>query len=99
METGKSGVVALLEDGTVIVWIEPLRTIFSRNDWEDSYIERPSVSSAERFVSRYTELSDEIPLSELPCSEQECLAVCLRGLLWDMAHDLDGRAFSNTKPQ
>ena len=89
MGSGKSGVVALLDNGTVIVWIEPLRTIFANNEWEDSYMENPSVISAGRFVSGYIEQSDEIPLSELPVSEQECVAECLRRLLWDMAHDDD----------
>lgn len=92
MGNRESGVVALFSDGTIITWIQPLRTIFARNEWEDSYRENPSVSLAERFVSHYCSISDEIPLSEFKGSEQEYLSDCLQYLLWYMAHDRDERA-------
>lgn len=92
MGNRESGVIALLSDGTIITWIQPLRTILARNDWEDSYREDPSVSLAERFVSHYCKYADKVPLSEFEGSEQEYLSDCLQCLLWHMAHDPDDRA-------
>lgn len=92
MGNRESGVVALFSDGTIITWIQPLRTILARNDWEDSYREDPSVSLAERFVSHYCKYADEIPLSEFEGSVQGYLSDCLQCLLWHMAHDPDDRA-------
>lgn len=51
MGTRKSGMVALLSDGTAVVWLQPLHTIFARCDCEDSYRECDSVAEAERFMS------------------------------------------------
>lgn len=92
MGNRESGVVALFSDGTIVTWIQPLHTILARCDWGDSYRENPSVSSAERFVSRYCRYADEIPLSEFEGSVQEYLSDCLRILLWHMAHDIDDGA-------
>lgn len=92
MGNRESGVVALFSDGTIVTWIQPLRTIFASNEWGDSYRENPSVDSAGRFVSHYCKYADEIPLSEFEGSVQEYLSDCLQCLLWHMAHDLDDRA-------
>lgn len=92
MGTRKSGMVALLSDGTAVVWLQPLHTIFARCDCEDSYRECDSVAEAERFMSHFAGQRDERPLTELGCSEQKFLSDCLWSLLWDMAHDPDNHA-------
>ena len=93
MGNRESGVVALLSDGTAVVWIEPLHTVFARNDeWGDSYLEGATNTAAERFISRLAEQSEMLPLDRLGCPEQETLSDCLRCLLWHMAHDTDDRA-------
>lgn len=89
METGKSGVIALLSDGTAVVWLQPLRTIFATGEWGYSYRECDSTVSAERFADYYAGQSDELPLTELERSEQEFVSDCLWRLLWAMAHDPD----------
>ena len=89
METGKSGVIALLSDGTAVVWLQPLRTIFATGEWGYSYRECDSTVSAERFADYYAGQSDEWPLTELERSEQEFVSDCLWRLLWAMAHDPD----------
>lgn len=68
MGTRKSGMVALLSDGTAVVWLQPLHTIFARCDCEDSYRECDSVAEAERFMSHFAGQRDERPLTELGCS-------------------------------
>jgi len=89
METGKSGKIALLSDGTAVVWLQPLSTIFATGEWGYSYRECDSIASAERFVDYYAGQSDELPLSESEYSEQEFVSDCLWRLLWAMAHDPD----------
>ena len=89
METGKSGVIALLSDGTAVVWLQPLRTIFATGEWGDSYRECDSTASVERFADYYAGQSDEWPLTELERSEQEFVSDCLWRLLWAMVHDPD----------
>lgn len=89
METGKSGIVALLSDGTAVVWLQPLSTIFATGEWGDSYRECDSIASAERFADYYAGQSDELTLTELDRSEQEFVSNCQWRLLWAMAHDPD----------
>ena len=82
MGNRESGVVALLSDGTAVVWIEPLHTVFARNDeWGDSYLEGATDTAAERFISRLAEQSEMLPLDRLGCPEQDIAA--FTGLLED----------------
>ena len=96
MGNRESGVVALLSDGTAVVWLQPLHTIFACCEWAESYQECKSVAEAERFATHFAEQLDELPLTQLGCSEQEYVSDCLWSLLWDMAYDPDDRAGNET---
>ena len=94
MDKGQSGVIAVLDDGTVVMWINPLRTVFSRNDeWGDSYLECAyvPVAEAEHFLTRYDGQAGECLTDDDARFGPDYLQDSLELLLWHMAHETSTR--------
>lgn len=87
MEKETSGIVARFEDDTVITWIHPLKTLFARQEWGDSYLACDSAADAENFLSGFAGQPCQCPISESGDAEQQYLSDCLWSLLWDMVHE------------
>ena len=72
IENGNSGIVAYYDDDdTVVVWIDPLKTIYAQQEVCDSYRECATAADAERFLARYAGRTDSYPDSVLDDPERE----------------------------
>ena len=90
IENGKSGIVAYYDDDeTVVVWVDPLKTIYAQQEVCDSYREFATAADAERFLACYAGRTDSYPDSVLadPEKEKEYLSDSMWSLLWAMAND------------
>ena len=92
IENGKSGIVAYYDDDdTVVVWVDPLKTIYAQQEVCDSYRECATAADAERFLACYAGRTDSYPDSVLadPEKEKEYLSDRMWSLLWAMANDYE----------
>lgn len=53
IENGKSGIVAYYDDDAVVVWVDPLKTIYAQQEVCDSYRECATAADAEHFLACY----------------------------------------------
>jgi len=92
IENGKSGIVAYYDDDdTVVVWVDPLKTIYAQQEVCDSYRECATAAAAERFLACYAGRTDSYPDSALadPEREKAYLSDSMWSLLWAMANDYE----------
>ena len=91
IENGKSGIVAYYDDDAVVVWVDPLKTIYAQQEVCDSYRECATAADAERFLACYAGRTDSYPDSVLadPEKEKEYLSDSMWSLLWAMANDYE----------
>lgn len=92
IENGKSGIVAYYDDDdTVVVWVDPLKTIYAQQEVCDFYRECATAADAERFLACYAGRTDSYPDSVLadPEKEKEYLSDSMWSLLWAMANDYE----------
>ena len=87
MDKGLSGVIAILDDGTVVMWINPLRCVFASSEWLDNYRECATVEVAERFIAGYAGQVSELVADNDERFDTEYLQDNLETLLWEMAHE------------
>ena len=87
MDKGQSGVIAILDDGTVVMWINPLRCVFASSEWLDNYRECATAEVAERFIAGYAGQVSELVADNDERFDTEYLQDNLETLLWEMAHE------------
>ena len=87
MDKGQSGVIAILDDGAVVMWINPLQSVLATSEWLDNYRECTTAEVAERFISGYAGQVSEL----IADNDERFDAGYLQGnqetLLWEMAHE------------
>ena len=87
MDKGQSGVIAILDDGTVVMWINPLKSVLATSEWLDNYRECATAEVAERFIAGYADQVSELVDDNDERFDAEYLQENLETLLWEMAHE------------
>lgn len=87
MDKGLSGVIAILDDGTVVMWINPLKSVLATSEWLDNYRECATAEVAERFIAGYADQVSELVDDNDERFDTEYLQDNLETLLWEMAHE------------
>lgn len=87
MDKGQSGVIAILDDETVVMWINPLRTVLADGAWGDQYRECATAGDAECAVSSYAQWAVECLADDDRRFEDKYFQESLEHLVWIMAHE------------
>ena len=87
MDKGQSGVIAILDDETVVMWINPLKTVLADGAWGDQYRECATTGDAERAISSYAKWAVECPADGDKRYDNKFFQDNLEHLIWIMAHE------------
>ena len=87
MDKNQSGVIAILNDETVVMWIDPLKTVLASDEWLNNYWECATVEIAERNIADYANLVSELIDDNDERFDAVYLQEYLETLLWEMAHE------------